>query len=78
MKLKQKQLTITGKKYFSTVPGVRTSAHDPKGLKYKSCLLFKHKSHLKQHKQNLKTSKKANSNNCQRDKREKHEHVKVC
>ena len=27
------QLTITGKKYFSTVPGVRTSAHDPNGLK---------------------------------------------
>lgn len=63
MKLKQKQLTITGKKYFSTVPGVRTSAHDPKGLKYKSRLLFNRKSHHKQNKQNLKTSKKANSNN---------------
>lgn len=29
------QLTITGKKYFSTVPVVRTSAQDPKGLKNK-------------------------------------------
>lgn len=59
MKPKQKQLTITGKKYFSTVPGVRTSAHDPKGLKYKSCLLFKHKSHHNQNKtkpQNLQKS----------------------
>ena len=57
MKLKQKQLTITGKKYFSTVPGVRTSAHDPKGLKYKSCLLFKRKSHHKQHKTSKPTKK---------------------
>lgn len=63
MKPKQKQLTITGKKYFSTVPGVRTSAHDPKGLKYKPRLLFNCKSHHKQNKQNLKTSKKANSDN---------------
>ena len=63
MKPKQKQLTIMGKKYFSTVPGVRTSAHDPKGLKYKSRFLFNCKSHHKQNKQNLKTSKKANSDN---------------
>ena len=67
MTLKQTQLTITGKKYFSTVPGVRTSAHDPKDLKYKSCLLFKRKSHHKPNKQNLKTSKKDNSYNCQWD-----------